>query len=234
MKRNRLFGKSFFLATLLMCGMVQVLWSSGNGENTQIDEGAASERISATVEYMEGYVLINGEAAKIGQEVPAVSQVKTGIQSFCTITFAEKNIFRIGPNTISRISIGPNANTIDISQGSIGAVFDRLKKVVKKGDFRITSPTASAGVRGTVFYIRVEKPTSTYLCTCHGTLHQHSFSEDPETGREVTAHHHEAYRYTYDGEEAKAEQAEMLYHEDEEMEAIAQLIDIDIPWGSSD
>jgi hypothetical protein len=211
-----------------------LLWSAGSGETREQEGGTPSAQLRPEVTYLEGYVRINGEEARLGQTVPIDSKVRTGAESYCSIRFGNKNIFRIEPRTLTRISISKDDSKIDITRGSIDAVFDRLKSLSGREDFRISTPSAIAGVRGTVFYIKVEDPQTTYVCTCHGTLHQHVADEPPESGREVTSYHHKAYRYIRTEEETRVEDASLEYHDDEAMDGIAEQIGVEIPWGRAE
>ncbi len=230
---KKLFPFPAFLITAFLFTIIAtpLLWSAGSGESR--DRGATdpAQQIEARVAYLEGSVRINGVVAEVGQTVPIGSKVRTIGQSYCTIIFGEKNIFRIEPNTLTRLWIGTKESKIDITRGSIDAVFNRLKSLKGGDDFRISTPSAVAGVRGTVFYIKVEDPETTYVCTCHGTLHQHGADESAESGKEVTSYHHKAFRYIRSGEKTKVEQATLEYHSDEAMDGIAELIGVEIPWG---
>jgi hypothetical protein len=55
--------------------------------------------------------------------------------------------------------------------------------------------------------------------------------EEEEDTREVTADHHKAYRYMNTPDGTKVESAGLLYHDDEAMDAVAEQIGVDIPWG---
>lgn len=185
--------------------------------------------IKAEIAYLEGRVLLNGEPADFGDMVAVGSTVETKDASSCDIVFGRGNIFRIEENTITTISIGPENREIDLRAGAIDAVFGKLQSLGgPEREFRLTTPSIAAGVRGTVFYVKIEDPSTVYFCTCHGKIHQH----DPESGidKTVTSYHHKAYRYSTGSGVTEAVQADMLYHTDEQMDAIAETVDVTIPW----
>ena len=198
-------------------------------EGTPEKAGTADIDSSATVSYIEGDVFIDNKPADFGQIVEIGAVVRTGSSSLCDINFGTANIFRIEADTITKISIGPENREIEIEKGGIQAVFDKLKTFgTGTGDFAVRTPSAIAGIRGTVFYIRVENPRSTYFCTCHGTIRQGGRGESEQ--KDVSAYHHKAYRYTKSGDTVTVEQGTLLYHDDAMMDALAAKIGVTIPW----
>lgn len=219
-----------WMVFLVLVLLPQLVWSGGSSEQGESKESPARV-IEAEMSYLEGDVQVNDEEAEPGQFIPLGSRVKTGPASYCEITFGSKNIFRVEENTLTTISIGEEKKIIDIERGSIDAVFNRLENLAGIPEFSITTPSMIAGVRGTVFYLKVEDPRNTYLCTCNGTILQRGADQAPEQNLEVTATHHKAYRYTKTSEGTKIESAGMLYHTDETMDSVAEKIDVKIPWG---
>lgn len=218
-----------FLVLILVL-LPQSVWSGGRSEQSESIE-SLNRAIEAEMSYFEGEVWVNDEEAVPGQSIPLGSRVKTGPVSYCEITFGTENIFRIEENTLTTISIGEEKKLIDIQRGSIEAVFNRLESLAGIPDFSITTPSMIAGVRGTVFYLKVEDPRNTYLCTCNGTILQRGADQAPEQNLEVTATRHKAYRFTKTSEGTKIESAGLLYHTDETMDSVAEKIDVTIPWG---
>jgi hypothetical protein len=236
MKITFLYHKSgrFLLIHIIIIMLPLQAWAAGNGEEengSNSTKQTETEPFEATVTYLEGYVRIDKNAASLGQTVAPGARIRTGADSYCDVTFANKNIFRIEPNTLTTISIVPGKSSIDIERGSIDAIFDRLKSVAGNTEITVTTPSMVAGVRGTVFYIKVEDPKSTYVCTCYGTVHQHGADQSEEDGSDVTAYHHAAKRYILTDEGSKVESAGLLYHDDEAMNAVADRIGVTIPWG---
>jgi len=202
----------------------------GRAEGGGAGPDAPAGKIEAVVTYLEGDVEIDGSICELGQIVPLGSTVKTGMEGSCEISFGEQNIFRIEEDTITTISIGSGERNISIEKGAIDAIFERLSLIGGDNDkFRIQTPSVVAGVRGTVFYIKVEDPNITYLCTCYGTIHQEP--ADGGSPEDVTSYHHAAYRYIKTPEGVKVEKAGLLYHDDEAMDGLGEKIDVKIPWG---
>lgn len=192
-------------------------------------EKIPGEDIKATVSYIEGTVLINGKTADFGDPVPVGSTVETKPSSLCEILFGEQNIFRIEPDTITTISIGPENREIDLQTGAIGAVFGKLEKLGGTDrEFVISSPSVVAGVRGTVFYAKVEDPNTVYFCTCHGSIRQYNGTGTVD--ETISADHHKAYRYQRTEDGTEVTQGQLLYHNDSYMDEIAKKAGLSIPW----
>ena len=215
---------------LLMCMLVFPLSASGTREPDS--EEASSGKIEAIATYIQGEVTINGQPGKEGEVVPIGSTVKTGPAAAAEITFGSQNIFRVEAETITTISISEKERRIQIEKGAIDAIFERLGMIADNNEFRVETPSVVAGIRGTVFYIKVEKPDTTYVCTCYGTVHQEA--ADESAAKDVTAYHHKAYRYIRSESGVKIETAGLDYHDDAAMDGLGEKIDVKIPWGKAE
>jgi hypothetical protein len=182
---------------------------------------------TAVIEYLEGRVSIDGTEAAIGQEVPPGATISTGADSFCEVVFPDRNVFRMRPDSVLVVSI--DRSSLALERGALAAVFDKLRVLGTGGTLAIETPTSAAGVRGTVFFIRVESPDSTYVCTCNGILSVSG--ADQKRARRVRSHHHKAYRFTRRGEKIERSKAGMEYHTDRDMESLAARIAVSIDWG---
>jgi len=212
--------KKILLSIILIISAVFIF---ANGKNETRLEG-----FKGNVEYLEGEVFINGAIAHFGSVVSDNDIIKTGKNSYCDIVFNKGNIFKLEPNTL--IEIKWNENQINIKKGAMGSVFSRLHALLPQGKLlSLNTPSASAGVRGTSFYIRVEDEKNTYICTCNGSLKLSSGSESFQD----TTRHHKAYRFTMEGNDTKISSAGLLYHNDESMNELAQKIGFTIPWGKN-
>ena len=182
---------------------------------------------NGTVDYLEGEVHVDGAEADLGHEVRDGSTVQTAKQSLCEILFDESNVFRIEENTILSIS-SEGQKQIELRTGVLAGVFTKLRKLSSETNFEIRTPTAVAGIRATVFYVKVEKPSSVYVCICNGSL---ALSDDEGNERFVLeAQHHKARRFIRENGGIVVETAPVLYHSDEYMNRLAEKIDFSIPW----
>ena len=89
-----------------------------------------------------------------------------------------------------------------------------------------------AGVRGTCFFVKVEDDNSTYVCCCNGSLHLEGVVG--EFSKNIAGSHHREVRVTRAGGETEVSSAPLLYHTDEDVEAIAAKIGETIDWTKID
>ncbi|MBN2048940.1 MAG: FecR domain-containing protein [Spirochaetales bacterium] len=184
---------------------------------------------AAEVVYLEGNVTIDGEQAEIGDVIGMTPVIETGSYSLCEIIFRERNILRVGPDTIASIVFSEVIQSVDLQKGSLTSVLKNLAGKADEDSFIVTSPSGSAGVRGTSFYIRVsDDGKETYICDCNGRLH----IADSEGGKEelLEASHHLARIITCNGGVCTLEPGKMLYHTDEDIETLAAKIDWTVDW----
>ncbi len=204
------------------------LWTEGKGEKNNIP----ADRAPMVMVYLEGEVLVNGNPAEEGQVIPTGATVDTGADGYCEIVFGGQNIFRVEPGTITRLDIGTGAGTIELQKGSLALLLDKLE-VLGLGDkpFTFATPVTTAGIRGTAFYVKVESPESVYFCCCNGTIDL----TDSRGGNPLTldTKHHHAVRYTRQGQDYSFADAPLLYHDDREMDNLAEKINVTIPWSGS-
>jgi hypothetical protein len=205
-----------------------VLTSAGRAIAGGVGEaGPVNQR--GVIEYLEGEVRLNGEEAVIGQVVPPGAVIETAESSYCEVVFAGQNIFRIEARSVARIEIAERRGTIALEQGALAAVFQKIQRLDASGGFRLETPTAVAGIRGTAFYIRIEDPNNTYICTCNGSTRLADRAESFR--RYVKSDHHKALRFSREGEQIRASSAPLLYHDNPYMDALAARIGSRIPWG---
>ena len=111
--------------------------------------GYALEKTAARIIHLKKDVKINAIKADVGNAVKEGDEIVTGKRSYVEIGFdtSLKNNIRIAANslvTIKKIS----SRQIDITLSS-GKIFSLLTDIDKDENFRIITPVAVAGVRGT-------------------------------------------------------------------------------------
>ena len=196
--------------------------------------GAAFAAASqGAITYLEGAVTIDAASASIGDVIPSGATVKTDRDSLCEITFRQRNVIRLGEQTSFVFNPGNLQVGSVLRQGSLTLV---LKNLVSGGagdhSFYVRTPTAAAGVRGTSFFMKVEDASTTYVCLCNGVLRL-----DDGTlvkGIDIEAAHHASYRVTDKDGSVSIDKAPMLYHTDQDMEALAGKIGYTIDWTKVD
>jgi hypothetical protein len=136
-----------------------------------------------------GDARINGVPAKPGMDVRAGDVVTTGADGEITFVIA-RDAMLVRKN--SRVEIagekgGLIATGLRIVTGAVLSVF-------KPGERkRITTATATIGIRGTAVYVEAAAD-KTYVCTCYGVADLAAI-DDPAARETVSTKHHEQPRY---------------------------------------
>ncbi len=192
------------------------------------------EKFSASVSYFTGDVLINGEAVKAGQSLPAVFVIRTGTNSVCEIIFNDKNILHFTENCDATLDLASPLKSISLRNGGMGSVLKGLNPS-KNGDaplFKIETSTAAAAVRGTTFFVQVEDETNTYICDCNGVLDMSD--EAGKNTMKIESAHHKAFRFGKSEKGSYYENAGLLYHDDPGVNDLAKKIGVTIDWTKPD
>jgi hypothetical protein len=187
------------------------------------------------VKFIVGSVTLNGKKAAPGDTVRFGDVVETGDNSSCEIIIAGKNLLGLAPDTRLLYRVTTRESNLELSKGAFGAL---LRNRDATGDVIIKTPTVTASIRGTIFYIAAESQDKTYACTCNGRIRF-----KPERGggilskpskesveKQVAACHHEAYYFTAEKGTTKIEKAGLKYHSDEAMNKAAAVIGETIDW----
>ena len=191
-----------------------------------------SVRAEGIVEYLEGDVTINGKAADFGQVVPIGARVQTGPNAQVEISFARRNVFTLGANTVAILNINGVVRDVNLRRGTFAAVLDSLSSI-GSGDsaqFRLRTPTAVGGVRGTSFFANVLDGNNTYICVCNGEVEM----RDSKGGNvnSIAAPEHDAYIFNRDNSgNISMRSTEVIYHDNDDLDKLADSIDVVVPWG---
>jgi len=216
--------KAYILIFTILAG--GYLFANGNQD---IDMENLSEEVDATIVFIEGQVLLNGEEAAEGMKVLNGDVIETAFDGFCEITFLDRNVFQIWEDSLAVIQFEPEQSSISLEQGSMAALFDKLSALTQDNPFLVKTPTGIAGIRGTAFFIQIEDENNSYICACNGTV---TAEYDGTELAELVGVHHKALRVSRssDGSISSAA-APLLYHDDEDMETLSEAIRSDIDWG---
>lgn len=213
------------ISILLLCSAL--LWAGPKGDVSSTGSGG---NIDGTLTYLEGDVSVNGKEADLGMTVLSGSVLETGGNGYCEVEFLNGNIFRIEADSLLKMNLEPDHSSLELEKGSIGALFTKLDKLTGNLPFEVKTPSTTAGIRGTAFYIRIENPESTYFCVCNGSVYGESV--DGEAGDLLQAGRHKAVRFIGNNGSYTMESAPLLYHDDDSMDELANKIGVNIPWGS--
>lgn len=109
------------------------------------------------------------------QRIQAGDTIKTGDEAAVTLNWVDGTRMRIGANTVITV-LKCHFNTLSRTESSlfqldIGRVWIRvLKSLSPKSKFEVHTPTATAGVRGTVFSVAVDADGSTHISVVDGQV----------------------------------------------------------------
>lgn len=152
---------------------------SNSGDDTSV---AVVKKIIKDVTYKKANVS-DWEFAKTGLPLKNDEQVKTGSKSLALILFSDgSGLLRVRENSIlhiygSKEEKKVNKNTF-IEKGLIG--FDVNRQADE--EFKFTTPTAVASIRGTAGFIDVDENNTTTLSLEHGTVEFESTKGDKKSG----------------------------------------------------
>ena len=117
--------------------------------------------------------------AKVRMPVYENDAITTKSESECEINLNEDKVIRLGENTAAIISEKQDASTK--LRAAKGSVWINVKHLVNKRSFDVTTPTAVAAIRGTVFGVQCDPNKSDYM-VFKGTVAITSASSKAKTG----------------------------------------------------
>ena len=158
---------------------------------------------------LEGEATFNGQTLKVG-DVPSLPlTVVTGPKT--TLVFvlgADAYLVRANSHLILT---GNDANARS-RVSSIKLLAGKLLSVFEKGERRLITATAVAGIRGTGIYLESEAERS-YVCLCYGNAKLSPINA-PQLQENVITRHHESPRWVYPD---RMEAAALINHSDDEL-----------------
>ncbi len=176
---------------------------------------------------MVGTATINGVPAKTENIVSTGDLLTTGPNSKIDIVFQEKNIVRIGADSLVTLDFLNNKATIQ--KGSFAAVLKGLK-ANQESTFHIQTPVTAAAVRGTSLFTEVLDQDRTYFCDCNGVIEVEG--KNGEGKQLLQASHHKALLFHNKDGAVNISPSTLLNHTDEQLEELAQKIGQRIDWNS--
>lgn len=173
---------------------------------------------------LSGQVTVNDKEATLATQIKPGDTVQTGQNS--------EVVFIV--NTHSMILRGDSKLVIEPPEGNTGGdsliiaglrmISGKLLSVSRNSPMKLTSSTATIGIRGTGFYIESE-PDRTYFCTCYGATEVEAIA-DPTSRESIAARHHDrpVYIVTDGGAGNNIRNAPFVNHTDQELALIETLV----------
>ena len=176
---------------------------------------------------LSGQVSVNDKEATLATQIRPGDTVQTGQNS--------EIVFVV--NTHSMILRGDSKLVIEAPDGAsntgspesfiisgLRMISGKLLSVSRNSPMKVTSSTATIGIRGTGFYVESE-PDRTYFCTCYGATEVQA-NADPTSRENVSARHHDRplYIVTDGGAGNNIRNAPFINHTDQELALIETLV----------
>jgi ferric-dicitrate binding protein FerR (iron transport regulator) len=172
---------------------------------------------------------ISGQATVNGQE----ATVETRINPGDTVQTAKNSeIIFVVNGGHSMILRGDSHLVIESAQDTSGSLLinglrlltGKLLSVSRNNPMRVSTTTATIGIRGTGFYVESD-PELTYFCTCYG-ITEVAANADPENKTTVESKHHDRPLYIVKdaGQGKNIRNAPFINHTDQELTLIEALV----------
>ncbi len=186
---------------------------------------AAQAQSRSNVVQLVGDATVNGMRLLPGQSIITGDQITTGPNS--TLIFMLGNsAFHVRQSSMMTVERGASLFAVSVLRLVTGAVVSVWGKGTNR---QIVTPTMTAGIRGTGVYTEIfaDQAGRSYFCNCYGTVALSSGADNTLS----TSEYHQAFW----GEVAPKDgrlltPAKAINHTDEELEALASLVNQRTAW----
>lgn len=176
---------------------------------------ALAQTSAQGVRTARGEVSVNGKAAAPGTPVRAGDTLILGKEALATFVVGQDAFLMRGDSRAELSGSGTVVAAVRLVTGALLSVFGG-------GEHRLTTATATIGVRGTGAYMEAE-PWRTYFCLCYGTAEAGPAESTVREGYSTT--HHESPKYIYgDGRKQAIVRATVSNHTDAELILLESLV----------
>jgi hypothetical protein len=166
------------------------------------------------VRRVTGEVRVNGLPVVTGSLIRPGDTVEVGKEALAAFV-VDQNAFLMRSNSRAEFAGGAVLAAVRLVTGGLLSVFGG-------GQHRLTTATATVGIRGTGAYMEAE-PERTYFCLCYGTAEVEAKGGARET---YSTTHHESPKYIYgDGRKEAIVPAGVSNHTDAELIMLESLAD---------
>jgi hypothetical protein len=162
------------------------------------------------ISFASGRVEVNGRAAGAGDPLASGDVISTGRGSQADVEIRDVAVFHIKEDTEVALEELLARPSLRVARGWF------LTIVKRKTPFQAATPTVLAGVRGTVFFLRVYDRERTYLCDCNGKLDLYDAGSGRQL-RSVSSVYHTAFLLSRVDGGVQIERSGLLYHEDQDI-----------------
>ena len=212
---------------VLLRALVAGLFSSGVLPGRALAQGVFGSRPAKlppgqSIYRIAGTASVNGTPATLQTQVRPGDTVATGKDSEMIFVVADHSMI---VRSESRLVIeGEKKESASLLLAGIRLLTGKLLSVSRDSRIRLTTTTATIGIRGTGWYAESD-PEQTYFCTCYGVA-EIAASNDPASKETVEAQHHDRPLYIL-GKPAAGKgirNAPFINHTDQELMLIETLV----------
>jgi len=183
---------------------------------------------SQSIYRLSGDVKVNARAANLDTRIRPGDAVQTGKNS--------EIVFVVGGNSMilredSELNLDPPPGSVSsLLIGGLRLLTGKLLSVSHNSAMRVSSATATIGIRGTGFYIEAD-PEQTYFCNCYGVTDIEA-SNDPQSRETLTATNHgrPVYILASGSSGGRIRSAPFINHTDQELALIETLVGRERPF----
>lgn len=149
----------------------------------------AAKSDSAMLTGVKGSVAVKAEGsgewkeARDKMKLTGGDTIKTSAGASCIIKFSDGSMVKVGPMSSTKVSDIGLTKTVDVDSGK---TWSRVRKMDKDSDFKVKTPTAVAGVRGTFFSSEADEGGSQF--DVFDGMVEVSSADNPSQSVAVTAH----------------------------------------------
>ena len=176
---------------------------------------------------LSGDVTVNSEKASLATRIKPGDTVETGKNSEIIFVVNTHSMILRGD---SKLQIEGESSSVSTIIAGLRMLSGKLLSVSRNSPMKLTTNTATVGIRGTGFYIEAD-PDLTYFCTCYGSTEVQS-TTDAESKESIMAARHDRPIYiAADGAAGKKiRNAPFLNHTDQELSLIETLVGRKVPY----
>ncbi len=171
---------------------------------------------------LSGQVTVNDKEASLATIIKPGDTVQTAQNS--EVVFVVNTHSMILRSDSKLLIEPPESTTESLIIGGLRMLSGKLLSVSRNSPMKLTSSTATIGIRGTGFYVEAD-PERTYFCTCYGSTEVQA-TADPTSRENITASHHDrpVYIVADGGAGNNIRNAPFVNHTDQELALIETLV----------
>lgn len=177
---------------------------------------------------LQGNVTVNNQEASLKTRVKPGDTIQTGESSEAIFVVGNDSFFMRSNSAMKLTGSDFLLDSLRLITGGLLSVFGNRGY---KQNLRVSTTTATMGIRGTGIYLEAE-PDLTYLCTCYGTVELRS-AQNPDDVSYISTQHHEAPKYISDKavKGSQIRKAPFKNHTDPELKMLEALVGREVPFG---